>query len=302
MRTGASNVFIDEIGDMISNAGDLKGEEQAGKLLGATIGNYLASWGVPLAQVIEAQRISGNRPMTYEDRSGDYQLKDFGESFTSNVGRSFEQRYGNLTDPSAIKDMPLREGLFDAEGGRTRVGAVGSGLFGITRFTGNSESAEYLIRKGFNDWELGSQDPVRKVRNEQNKLMRKDLKTIVDVVRNIEVNLRKEYMSRSADYKSSETVDSHVNKAVRPIIKGFIADLKSFVKEAADGKATFEELATRDYNNMSEDSRIRALNAYEKAQDRLDKKDRVPFDKTNGSHLLILKALDEALSTGDTIF
>ena len=302
MRTGASNVFIDEIGDMISNAGDLKGEQQAGKILGATMGNYLASWGVPIAQVIEAQRISGNRPMTYEDRSGDYQLKDFGESFTSNVGRSFEQRYGNLTDPSAIEDMPLREGLFDAEGGRTRVGAVGSGLFGITRFTGNSESAEYLIRKGFNDWELGSQDPVRKVRNEQNKLMRKDLKTVVDVVRNIEINLRKEYMNRSADYKSNETIDSHVNKAVRPIIKGFVGDLKSFVKEAADGKATFEELATRDYNNMSEDSRIRALNAYEKAQDRLDKKDRVPFDKTNGSHLLILKALDEALSTGDTIF
>ena len=302
MRTGASNVFIDEIGDMISNAGDLKGEQQAGKILGATIGNYLASWGVPVAQVIEAQRISGNRPMTYEDRSGDYQLKDFGESFTSNVGRSFEQRYGNLTDPSAIEDMPLREGLFDAEGGRTRVGAVGSGLFGITRFTGNSESAEYLIRKGFNDWELGSQDPVRKVRNEQNKLMRKDLKTVVDVVRNIEINLRKEYMNKSSDYKSNETIDSHVNKAVRPIIKGFVGDLKSFVKEAADGKATFEELATRDYNNMSEDSRIRALNAYEKAQDRLDKKDRVPFDKTNGSHLLILKALDEALSTGDTIF
>ena len=302
MRTGASNVFIDEIGDMISNAGDLKGEQQAGKILGATIGNYLASWGVPVAQVIEAQRISGNRPMTYEDRSGDYQLKDFGESFTSNVGRSFEQRYGNLTDPSAIEDMPLREGLFDAEGGRTRVGAVGSGLFGITRFTGNSESAEYLIRKGFNDWELGSQDPVRKVRNEQNKLMRKDLKTVVDVVRNIEINLRKEYMNKSADYKSNLTIDSHVNKAVRPIIKGFVGDLKSFVKEAADGKATFEELATRDYNNMSEDSRIRALNAYEKAQDRLDKKDRVPFDKTNGSHLLILKALDEALSTGDTIF
>jgi hypothetical protein len=302
MRTGASNVFIDEIGDMISNAGDLKGEEQAGKLLGATIGNYLSSWGVPVAQVIEAQRISGNRPMTYEDRSGDYQLKDFGESFTSNVERSFEQRYGNLTDPSAIKDMPLREGLFDAEGGRTRVGAVGSGLFGITRFTGNSESAEYLIRKGFNDWELGSQDPVRKVRNEQNKLMRKDLNTIVNLVRNIEVNLRKEYMNKSADYKSSETVDSHVNKAVRPIIRGFIGDLKSSVKEAADGKATFEELATREYNNMSEDSRIRALNAYEKIQDNLDKKKRVPFDKTNGSHLLILKALDEALSTGDTIF
>ena len=302
MRTGASNVFIDEIGDMISNAGDLKGEQQAGKILGATIGNYLASWGVPVAQVIEAQRISGNRPMTYEDRSGDYQLKDFGESFTSNVGRSFEQRYGNLTDPSAIKDMPLREGLFDAEGGRTRVGAVGSGLFGITRFTGNSESAEYLIRKGFNDWELGSQDPVRKVRNEQNKLMRKDLNTIVNLVRNIEVNLRKEYMNKSADYKASETVDSHVNKAVRPIIKGFIGDLKSSVKEAADGKATFEELATREYNNMSEDSRIRALNAYEKIQDNLDKNKRVPFDKTNGSHLLILKALDEALSTGDTIF
>ena len=109
-------------------------------------------------------------------------------------------------------------------------------------------------------------------------------------------------MSKSADYKSSETVDSHVNKAVRPIIKGFIGDLKSSVKEAADGKATFEELATREYNNMSEDSRIRALNAYEKIQDNLDKKKRVPFDKTNGSHLLILKALDEALSTGDTIF
>ncbi|MAJ44513.1 MAG: hypothetical protein CBC83_04745 [Flavobacteriales bacterium TMED123] len=302
MRTGASNVFIDEIGDMISNAGDLKGEEQAGKLLGATMGNYLASWGVPLAQVIEAQRISGNRPMTYEDRSGDYILKDFGESFTSNVERSFDQRYGNIFNPSAIGDMPLREGLFDVDSGRTRVGAIGSGLFGITRFTGNSENAEYLIRKGFNDWELGSQEPVKKVRNAQNKLMRKNLNQVVGAVKNIEVGLRKKYMEMSPEYKSGESIDAFVNKQIRPIIKGFTNDIKKLTKEAAKEGVSFNELATDEYNKIPKDRRIRAKQAYDIGQDKLNEKDRTPFDRTNGAHLLILKALDEALSTGDTIF
>ena len=302
MRTGASNVFIDQIGDIISDSGDVKGNDELGKLLGATVGNYLASWGVPIAQVIEVQRISGNRPMTYEDRSGDYELKDFGESFTSNVKRSFSQRYGNLTDPSSIEDMPRREGLFDPEGGKTRVGAVGSGLLGLTRYTGNSESAEYLIRKGFNDWEIGSRDPIKKVRSEANKLMRKNLPTVVNTVRQFETTLRKEYMAMPAnsEYKLDNTVDQFVNRRVRPMIKGYMQDLQAHVKLAADGKATFKELATRTFNKMPEEDRVRALDQYELMQSKLPEKDRQPFDIKNGSHLLMLKALDEALGQGDT--
>ena len=302
MRTGASNVFIDQIGDIISDAGDVKGNDELGKLLGATVGNYLASWGVPIAQVIEAQRISGDRPMTYEDRSGDYELKDFGESFTSNVKRAFTQRYGNLADPSSIEDMPKREGLFDPEGGKTRVGAVGSGLLGLTRYTGNSESAEYLIRKGFNDWEIGSRDPVKKVRNEANKLMRKELPTVVNAVRRFETRLRKEYMDMPAnsEYKLDNTVDQFVNRRVRPMIKGYMQDLQSHVKLAADGKATFEELATRTFNKMPEEDRVRALDEYNFMQSKLPEKDKEPFDIKNGSHLLMLKALDEALGQSDT--
>jgi len=302
MRTGASNVFIDEIGDMISNAGDLKGEQQAGKILGATIGNYLASWGVPVAQVIEAQRISGDRPMTYEDRSGDYKIKSFGESVYSNVGRAFEQRYGNLTNPSAIRDLPLREGLFDAEGGRTRVGAVGSGLLGFTRFTGNSESGEYLIRKGFNDWEIASRDPVKKVRNKVNKLMRRDLKTVIDVAKGFETNLRKEYMDMSDnnEYKLNNTVDQFVNRRIKPIIGGFIKDLKTIVKKAAETNVPFEELATRDFFKLPEEDRIRALDEYKLMQSKLPEKDRVPFVATNGNHLLMLIGISKALEKGDT--
>ena len=302
MRTGASNVFIDQIGDIISDAGDVKGSDDLGKLLGATIGNYVSSWGVPIAQVIEAQRISGDRPMTYEDRSGDYELKTFGESFKSNFSRSIDQRYGNLTDPSAIKDMPVREGIFDAEEGRSRVGAIGSGILGITRFTGNSEDAEYLIRKGFNDWELGSRDPIKKVRNEANKRIRKDMPTVVGYVRQFETQLRKKYMDMPAtsEYKQDTTIDQYVNRRVRPMIKGYMRDLQSLVKEAADGKATLEELATRDFNKMPKESRERAVDAYKEMQDGLPKKDRQPFDMKNGSHLIILKTLDKALGVRDS--
>ena len=302
MRTGASNVFIDQIGDIISDAGDVKGSDDLGKLLGATIGNYVSSWGVPIAQVIEAQRISGDRPMTYEDRSGDYELKTFGESFKSNFSRSIDQRYGNLTDPSAIKDMPVREGIFDAEEGRSRVGAIGSGILGITRFTGNSEDAEYLIRKGFNDWELGSRDPIKKVRNEANKRIRKDMPTVVGYVRQFETQLRKKYMDMPAtsEYKQDTTIDQYVNRRVRPMIRGYMRDLQSLVKEAADGKATLEELATRDFNKMPKESRERAVDAYKEMQDGLPKKDRQPFNMKNGSHLIILKTLDKALGVRDS--
>ena len=301
MRTGASNVFIDEVGDIISGAGDLKGEDRLGKTVGAALGNYLASWFVPVQQVIDAQRITGDRPMTYEDRSGNYEQKGFFESVGSNVGRSFEQRYGNLTDPSSIKDLPLREGLFDREEGKARVGAVGSGIFGLNRFTANSETAEYLIRKGFNGWELESKSPVKQVRRQQNKLMRKNLKTLIDIVRDREVQLRKDYMNESDKFKSENKIDAYVNKSVRPTITGFINDLKTLTREEAENNVPYEQLALEKFNKLSEDRRVRALQEFNKTQSKKEPKDRVEFDPSNGTHLLMLIVLDETYSELDTI-
>ena len=41
-------------------------------MLGRSLGNYLATWAVPLSQIIEAERATGIRGLQYKDTSGTF--------------------------------------------------------------------------------------------------------------------------------------------------------------------------------------------------------------------------------------
>ena len=87
-RTGVGQSIFQDIADIVSSA-DLTDKEAGAKALARPIGEYLASWFVPFAQLIEAQRVVGDRGLTYKDLQDDPNL-DFQETFFKRARKTFQ--------------------------------------------------------------------------------------------------------------------------------------------------------------------------------------------------------------------
>ena len=262
-RTGASNVFIDEIAAILSGKDDIIKSERGKKVLGRLLGDYLTTWAIPITQITELQRITGDRPDTYSDvstydRDGDG-VGDGDKSPTvgGQIKRSFMQRgISTLFDPSMEDEMDDREFLYQ-EGRKSRVNAPLSLGLGITQFTKNAEYGEYLIEKGFNEFETGSTSRIPSVRRQETKLLKEILPMVVDIAKNMEKDLRKEYneLSISDPVKQNSTVEQYVNDAVVPLLKTQINDAKGMVREARKSETEPIALALEDVRNMTPDMR-----------------------------------------------
>ena len=93
-------------------------------MLGRSLGNYLATWAVPLSQIIEAERATGIRGLQYKDTSGTFNEEtgkieddpslDFSTTFMNELSRPFRR-----LEPAEIEAArPNREFLFAEEKSR----------------------------------------------------------------------------------------------------------------------------------------------------------------------------------------
>ena len=235
-RTGASNVFIDEISSLLSGSDDLVKDERKAKALGRLIGDYLTTWAIPLVQVVEIQRMGGDRPSEYKDMSTDESPTISGE-----ISRSFRQRgISNLFSPSEEFDNPDREFLYSDD--RKREGLPLSLGLGISQITKDSEYGEYLTEKGFDEFRIGSRSRLPSIRRAETKILKQYLPILVENAQAMEAELRKEYRSMSKDdpTKKKYTIEQYVNSTVVAMLDEQIKDAKSMSSE--DRKAETEEL------------------------------------------------------------
>tara|TARA_R100000935_G_C2818990_1_gene158753 strand:- start:36 stop:1571 length:1536 start_codon:yes stop_codon:yes gene_type:complete len=244
LRTGTGNVFIDEIAQSLGGAGDIETDQRAGEALGAVVGNYLATWGIPLRQAVELQRAAGLRTDAYVDVSErDKRLEGFWEAAGSGIQKKFDMQQGllgnraNLFNPSEEYNLPERENIAygdvggDGEPNKERVDPVGSLLLGFNRFTEESDEAQYLENKGFPVWKLGSRNAEPDLRSEENRQIRQFIPALVKTLEIQEELLIEQYKSKPESYKEEYTVQQHVNATIREGIKTGIATIKSTVNE-----------------------------------------------------------------------
>jgi len=104
-RTGVGNSILEEVA-LIADGTDLTSEEAVGRAAGRTLGNYLTTWAVPFAQVIDAERALGIRGDEYKDVSKDPNL-NMVDAFGNEIKRSFQQRGFGL---SAAEEAELQIG------------------------------------------------------------------------------------------------------------------------------------------------------------------------------------------------
>ena len=235
-RTGASNVFIDEISSLLSGSDDLVKDERKAKALGRLVGDYLTTWAIPLVQVVEIQRMGGDRPAEYKDMSTDESPTISGE-----ISRSFRQRgISNLFTPSEEFDNPDREFLYSDD--RKREGLPLSLGLGISQITKDSEYGEYLTEKGFDEFRIGSRSRLPSIRRAETKILKEYLPILVENAQATEAELRKEYRSMSNDdpTKKKYTIEQYVNSTVVFMLDEQIKDAKSMSSE--DRKMETEEL------------------------------------------------------------
>jgi hypothetical protein len=228
IRQGVGQGLIQEVADLAAGV-DLTDEETAAKLIARPLGNYLSTWAVPFAQIIEAQRATGMRGTTYKDVAEDPTL-DFQATFMSELGRPFRQRGFTLSAEEEAA-APKREFLFQEE--KERVMPMARVLGGLSFSTADSEEGEYIKRLGFTEFELGSRSRVPSIRRFENEVLRDSVPIIVEIARDYEETLRNQYAIANATVRREFTEEQFVTSKLRPIIKQSIGKVK---RQITDGK------------------------------------------------------------------
>ena len=259
-RTGASNVFIDEISSLLSGSDDLVKDERKAKALGRLVGDYLTTWAIPLVQVVEIQRMGGDRPSEYKDMSTDESPTISGE-----ISRSFRQRgISNLFSPSEEFDNPDREFLYSDD--RKREGLPLSLGLGISQITKDSEYGEYLTEKGFDEFRIGSRSRLPSIRRAETKILKEYLPILVENAQAMEAEIRKEYRSMSKDdpTKKKYTIEQYVNSTVVAMLDEQIKDAKSMSSEDRKMETDELDLIREEFRGMNSKMRRYAMTEFYK--------------------------------------
>ena len=265
LRTGVGESIFQDLADIIS-ATDISSEEKAAKGLVAPVADYLASWFVPFAQIIETQRALGIRGLEYKDLREDPTL-DALTTAKKEFEKPFKQR-GFTVSPEEEAAAPKREFVFAED--KKRVSPISRVLLGLNLSTRDSEEGEYLARLGYKDFKFGSKSQVPTVQRAENKIIREALPLIVNFVKDEEDNLREEYRDAGPATKNEFTEQAYVNSGVKCLIDIQIRKLKEKIANEGLGKGQASEYARQllSFRKLPKNIRRRAVTQFYDLNDR----------------------------------
>lgn len=232
IRTGVGNSIVDEVVQLAGDS-DLTRDEAAARRVGRALGNYLSTWAVPFAQIIDSERALGMRGEEYKDVAKDPTL-EFGSTFEKEIKRPFDAR-GFTTSPAEEAALPARERLFQEKSSRVS-SALKVGL-GLTLRTQDSEEGEYIKRLGLTEFELGSTSKVPSIRRFENAQLRDIIPGIVAAAQAYEEQSRDTYKG-SPELQDEMTEQEFVNSRIKPLIT---TQIKAAKKQLSDGKTVMAD-------------------------------------------------------------
>ena len=252
LRTGTSNAILEEV-SAFADATDLTKGESMGRLAGRTLGNYLGTWAVPFAQVIEAQRATGIRGLTYKDAAEDPTL-DFMGTFKRELVRPMAQR-GVLTTPEEEAELPERSFLFAEDTTKKRVMPLARFGLGLNLSEKDNEAGEYLSKMGFKDYRLGSTSKVPSIKRFENKLLGDLVPTVVEAMQGIEEYYRNDYARQSDEFKAKVKEEKYINTNLKPLIRTEFTSIKTALREGSIKEGDEYTRAIVRYRNLRPDLR-----------------------------------------------
>ena len=266
-RTGTSNAIAEEVINLFEGT-DLTSDEKAAKAAGRILGNYLRTWAVPYAQIIEAERALGTRGLTYKDAAKDPTL-DASTTFMQELSRPFAQS-GMTTTPKEETALPDRPFLF--QGTKSRKFPILRVVGGLNITTADSEEGDYLNKLGYTDFEIGSRSRVPSIRNFENKVLSKALPQIIAAIRPDEEVQRNKYRYASADTKRTYTEEEYVLVKIRPLVKASLQKVKNTITtkngESIHADAPRYVSAMMNFRRVPKEIRARAMLRFREEEQR----------------------------------
>jgi len=268
-RAGTADVFIDEISNFINGMQDEDIENSArfDKLFGRFMGQYAASFLVPMTQIITAQRAMGIRDAEMKDHASLYDTSDLSNQMKPAFVRSFNQNELFLA-PSVTNALNERETL--AKRNPKRINQTAKLFFGLNYYESDSADIEFLKEIGWTDptYSLGSRKVEKPAKNYVNKELGEILSEIV-------LSAKEEANQVAKDWKTSAALQKEYTseKAVYQIIaRQYIADefktFKANISKEADGELTELALTLRKYKALTDTSSKAARVEFIKNNDR----------------------------------
>ena len=237
---------------------DLETGEKVGRTFGRLLGNYLSSWAVPLAQVIETQRAAGMRDDVYRDTREDPTL-DGMDTFVKEVKTPFK-RMGYTLTPEEERELPEREFLYSEN--KLRPDPLWKLLLGVNLNTKDDEYGEYLTDLGIDKYDMGLTSKVGTIDRYETKILRDALPTIVDAVQPEEARLRAEYSSLPFNYRRRYSENKHVSLTIKPLIMKYIKDVRRDINEGKMGQASLYVQALYQFRKLPKAQRQAATAEY----------------------------------------
>lgn len=268
-RTGVGNSVLEEVAQL-ADATDLTSGEASGRLIGRTLGNWLGTWAVPLGQIIDAERATGVRGTEFKDVSTDPTLS-FGGTLEKEVTRSLKQR-GIGVSPAEEAAAPRQEYPFYSEGKERLYPWMKFG--GLTITDKPDDEGEYLKRLGFNWRDFGSRSKVPSIKRFEQSMVNGYMPTLVEIAKDQEVRLRKEYSESSDKVRNTFTEDEFVSNKLRPLVAARLRNFKSKIRDGAIAQGDDYAKAMTKYRRVSPEYRRLAttdfVDRYGEAPDPLD--------------------------------
>ena len=228
-RMGAGGDFLQSL---MAGVDDAVKAESEGRKVGRFLGNYLNTWLVPYAQIINMQRAAGVRDVEYKDTA---QERGFGFRNALRTGFKREMaRTGVGLGIQEERELPQKVDLGSAD--PKRVGLNARILFGLNLKEQDTEDIEFLKSIWYDKWELGSKSISPEIRRFENSILREIVPDLVSDVRERKPEFESEYEDASDAVKNKETKESYVRRNLYTYFDAELKNAKSTINDAREAK------------------------------------------------------------------
>ena len=286
-RAGVGDSIFEELAQVASSV-DLTKGEAAGRGLGRIVGNYLGTWPVALAQVIDFQRITGKRGTEFKETADDPTF-----SFWKSLNNNMLQPFKRYMSPEEESKLPKKEYVNYPEG-RDRLSPYLK-PFGFTLTNRPPPANEYLLSLGV-DWKVaGSRSKVPSIKNYEIKMINSVLESISLNAQQLEITFREDYASGGEGSLIQEefTEKEYVFLKLRPIVLKQVRSYKALISEGAASEGSEYSRAMMAYRSLSPEFRRAATPMF------IEEEGYVP-DPTSATDLILLTKYGEIFEDGYT--
>ena len=285
-RSGQGAMILDEVQELLIGGGtDLSKGQNTARITGKALGNWLGSWAVPAAQIIDAQRVLGMRTVKYKDSAKEPTFST-AETFYEAVKKPW-LRFG---DPEAEKQLPDTSYIFSNE--KERKSPISKIAFGLNMYSKDEPWAEYVKKLGLKEWIIDSSSKIPSVKRVENRLIKEHLPNIVDVAKRNEEYFREEYRNSNQEARDTETEKAYVNRNSKVFIEEKIAEIKRQVKDGKFSESSELVRAQVNYRKLNREQKAEAYFLF--VQNTLDRDGKgILPDPNNVEHLQKLKFIGD---------